>query len=229
MERKTETDHITATRAALVHAALPHVTFDGWSDTSFDLAVADAGVDAGLALQACPRKGLDMAIAYHRMGDAALADFLAGADLADMRFRDRVSHAVKQRLIAADKDAVRRGMTLFALPQYAPEGAKLLWETADTIWTGLGDTSDDVNWYTKRATLSGVYSSTVLFWLGDTSPDAQDTWAFLDRRIENVMQFEKLKSQIKDTPIGKGLGALFANLTAPSKSAPTDLPGHIKK
>lgn len=228
MKRKTETDHIADTRAALVQAALPHVTFDGWSDTTFNLAVTDADVDAGLSMQACPRKGLDLAIAYHRTGDAGLAALLAKADLADMRFRDRVAYAVKERLLAADKEAVRRGMALFALPQNAPEGAKLLWETADTIWIGLGDTSDDLNWYTKRASLSAVYSSTVLFWLGDTSENAQDTWDFLDRRIENVMQFEKLKARFKDTPIAKGLNGLFDKVTAPSKTAPADLPGHIK-
>ena len=92
---------------------------------------------------------------------------------------------------------------LFALPINAGEGAKAIWGTCDAIWTALGDTSDDVNWYTKRATLSGVYSSTVLFWLGDDSPDHQATWEFLDRRIENVMQFEKLKASVQKIPLLK--------------------------
>jgi len=228
VRKKTENDHIEQARASLLAAALPHVTFDGWMGETFNLAVADSGVDAGLAKQACPRGGLDLAVAYHRQGDARLATFLAETDLSDMRFRDRVGAAVRERLTALDKDAVRRAMSLFALPQYASEGSKLLWDTADTIWIGLGDTSEDINWYTKRASLSAVYSATLLFWLGDTSEDASDTWDFLDRRIENVMQFEKFKARVSGTPLAKGLSGIFDRIKAPSKTPPTDLPGYIR-
>ena len=102
---------------------------------------------------------------------------------------------------------MRRGMTLFALPHHAAEGAALIWGTADRIWTTLGDSSRDVNWYTKRATLSGVYSSTLLYWLGDHSADHADTRAFLDRRIEDVMRFEKLKAGLRDNALLSGLMA----------------------
>jgi len=124
---------------------------------------------------------------------------------------------------------VRRGTTLFALPQYAPEGAKLVWGTADAIWAALGDTSEDVNWYTKRAMLSAVYSSTVLFWLGDTSEGHAETWAFLDRRIENVMQIEKVKAQVNSSPtlsmLMAGPNWLLSHVKAPSRLNRSDLPG----
>ena len=102
---------------------------------------------------------------------------------------------------------MRRGATLFALPVYAADGARALWETADTIWTALGDRSEDLNWYTKRATLSGVYSATLLYWLGDQSPEYAATWSFLDRRIEDVMRFETLKKQVRENRV---LGRLMA-------------------
>ena len=87
--------------------------------------------------------------------------------------------------------------SFFALPQYAADGAGAVWHTADAIWAALGDTSRDVNWYTKRMTLGAVYSACVLFWLGDESPDMADTRAFIDRRIDDVMRFEKVKAQAK--------------------------------
>ena len=97
-----------------------------------------------------------------------------------MRFRDKVAHAVRLRLDAVtDKEAVRRGSALFALPHMAPIGSKLIWGTADAIWTALGDTSDDVNYYTKRATLSAVYGAVVLFWLGDDTDEGQATTDFI--------------------------------------------------
>jgi ubiquinone biosynthesis protein COQ9 len=214
---------------ALLDAILMHVAFDGWSRTSFDAAVADAGVDPVVADALFPRGAVDLAVAYHKQGDQVMIRQIAATDLSDMRFRDRVAFAVRERLEAAeDREAVRRGTTLFALPQYAADGAKLIWGTSDAIWTALGDTSDDFNWYTKRATLSGVYSATVLFWLGDDSLGSEDTWAFLDRRIENVMQFEKFKAQAKSGPLGRVMAgplSLLERVRPPARR--TDIPGGI--
>src|SRR6056300_214211 len=191
----------TSTKDILLDAALMHVPFDGWSDTALAAALADTGLDATVAKAVFPRGPVDMALAYHARGDAQMLAALQAADLGDMRFRDRIAHAVRLRLEAVeDKELVRRGMTLFALPPYAADGARALWQTADHIWQALGDTSQDVNWYTKRATLSAVYSATVLYWLGDTSEDDAATWTFLDRRIDNVMQIESLKAKARANP-----------------------------
>ncbi|SFB01195.1 ubiquinone biosynthesis protein COQ9 [Poseidonocella pacifica] len=216
------------TRAALLEAALGHVPFDGWSETTFAAAARDAGIEMDAARRVCPRGALDLAVAYHRAGDARMEKRLAEADLGEMRFRDRIAAAVRWRLEEVDKEVVRRSVTLMSLPQHTPECTKLLWETCDKIWTALGDTSDDINWYTKRGTLSGVYSSTVLYWLGDTTPDQRDTWEFLDRRIDNVMQFEKFKAKVRDNPLLRTVFAgpnwIFGKVRAPRK-APSDLPG----
>jgi ubiquinone biosynthesis protein COQ9 len=191
----------------LLDAALLHVPFDGWSRAAFDAAVADTGIDPALALALFPRRGVDMALAWHRRGDAQMVAALAASNLDHMRLRERVAHAIRLRLDGTDREAVRRGMALLALPAYAGEGARAMWQTADAIWTALGDTSQDGNWYTKRALLSGVYGSTVLYWLGDTSEGAAETWAFLDRRIAGVMQFEKAKAQVENNAF---LRAVFA-------------------
>jgi ubiquinone biosynthesis protein COQ9 len=147
-----------------------------------------------------------------------------------MKYRDKIAAMVRFRLEAVtDKEVVRRGTTLFALPQHASDGAKLVWGTCDAIWDALGDTSDDVNWYTKRATLSAVYSSTVLYWLGDTSDGHQATWEFLDRRIDNVMQIEKVKAQVRNSPtlskLLTGPNWLLSHVKAPSRVPKMDLPG----
>lgn len=223
----TETQSDPATE--LLDAALMHVPFDGWSDTAFKAAMADTGMSHGLARGLFPRGAIDLAVAFHRRGDDAMVAALREQDLASMRFRDRVALAVRLRLETVDdKEAVRRGVTLFALPMHAAEGATLIWGTADRIWTELGDSSQDINWYTKRATLSGVYSSTVLYWLGDDSLDNQATWAFLDRRIDDVMQVEKVKAQVRKAP---GLNRMFKTADSvlsrirPPKPRRTDLPG----
>lgn len=219
----------------LLEAALPHVTFDGWSEEMFEAAIVDSGADASLARAQCPRGALDLAAAFHRRGDAQMVEQLKAANLLDMRFRDRIAAGVRFRLEAAqaDKEAVRRGTALFALPMNAGEGAKLVWGTADAIWDTLGDQSKDHNWYTKRATLSAVYGATVLFWLGDESEGHGDTWEFLDRRIDNVMQVEKMKAQINASPVASKLMAgpswLLSKLHAPGTQMDDDLPGHVSE
>ncbi|MFC7703130.1 COQ9 family protein [Plastorhodobacter daqingensis] len=217
-------------RERLLDAALVHVPFDGWSEATLRAAAVDAGVEPGLVRALFPRGAPDLALAYHERGDLAMLARLRSEDLSALRFRDRVAAAVRLRIeVIEDREAVRRGATLFALPQHSADGARALWRTADRIWTALGDTSDDLNWYSKRAILSGVYGSAVLFWLGDDSVGHQATWEFIDRRIEDVMRFEKLKAGIGKNallaPLMAGPNWLARQVRAPAQFPPADLPG----
>ena len=216
----------------LLDAILPHVAFDGWSNTALRAAAKDLEMSKEEVRAACPRGAIDLAVAYHRRGDGRMVSELAAKDLAGLRFRDRVAEALWLRVQTLDdREAVRRASALFALPMNAPEGAKLVWETADHIWTALGDTSRDINWYTKRATLSAVWGAVVLFWLGDDSAGHSETRAFIDRRIDDVMQIEKAKAKLRDNPLTRPLAKLQEQLTggikAPDLDHLADLPGHI--
>lgn len=213
----------------LLDAILPHVAFDGWSAAAFQIAVAQLGMAPDLARAHCPRGAVDLAALYHRRGDRAMVAALAAANTAGLRFRDRIALAVRLRLEGADREIVRRGAALFALPQNAATGAALVWGTADAIWTALGDRSDDINWYSKRATLAAVYAATVLYWMGDDSADHAATWAFLDRRIEGVMRIEKVKAQVRDNAVlSKVLAgplAVLRHIRAPQGM--DAMPGHV--
>ncbi|ABV91996.1 conserved hypothetical protein [Dinoroseobacter shibae DFL 12 = DSM 16493] len=220
-------------RAALLDAALIHVAFDGWSQATFAAACTDADIDPALAKSLFPRGAVDLALAFHARGDAEMVARIKREPLDGLRFRDRIAAAVRYRLEAVeDKEAVRRATTLFALPVYAGDGAKAVWGTCDLIWETLGDRSDDFNWYSKRATLSGVYSATVLYWLGDTSEDHAATWAFLDRRIDDVMKIEEVKGAVNKNPLLRGLMTgpnwVLSQIKPPSKLPRADLPGSYR-
>lgn len=218
-------------RESLLDAILPHVAFDGWSDAAFRAAAGDAGIALPLARVVAPRGALDLASDYHRRGDAAMAARLAGADLAELRFRDRVALAVRYRLENADREVVRRGSALYALPTNAATGARLIWGTADAIWRALGDNATDINWYSKRASLAAVYSATVLYWLGDDSEGHHATWEFLDRRIADVMRFEKVKAEFLENKLVSRLMAgplKIIDRIHPPAPVPEDLPGQVK-
>lgn len=217
-------------RPALVAAALAHVPFDGWSDAALRAAAAATGTNLALARALFPRGGVDLALAWHRQGDRAMAARLSAAGLTGLRYRDRVAFAVRTRIeVAGGREALRRSAALLALPLHAADGARALWDTADAIWTALGDTSDDLNWYTKRATLAAVYSATTLYWLGDESDGAAATWAFLDRRIEDVMRIEKAKAAVRENPVLRLAFAgplwLAGQVRAPQRLPEVPLPG----
>ncbi|TRW96022.1 COQ9 family protein [Paracoccus sp. M683] len=209
-------------REKLLDAALEHVPFDGMNETALLAGARDLGISPEMVRVHFPQGGASLAAAYHRRGDAALRDWMA-ATPPEGRYSQRVAGAIWQRLALVQPELVRAGATVLSLPQHAGLGARLVWETADVIWDGLGDTSRDVNWYTKRATLSAVYGSAVLFWLGDESEGKTETRAFIDRRIDNVMSFEKFKAQARKFP---GVAALTDLATGWMRApGPRDLPG----
>ncbi|MGD9816823.1 MAG: COQ9 family protein [Hyphomonadaceae bacterium] len=192
-------------RARLLDAFTPHAAEQGWTGAAFKAAIADAGLSEGEAALACPRGVFDLFDAFAARADAAMLEALGDLDLPRMRIRERVRAAVQVRLEAqAPYKAAARAMTrALSRPDRAPEAARLLWRTADAIWRALGDTSTDENFYTKRAILSGVLASTYARWFSDDSEGHEATWAFLDARIENVMQFEKFKARLK--PLSEGV------------------------
>ncbi|MBK4216416.1 COQ9 family protein [Paracoccus caeni] len=209
-------------RDALIEAALTHVPFEGMNDRAIRSGARDIGISDDMARVHFPEGGAGLAAAYHRRGDAALRAELE-ANPPQGRFRDRVAEAVWRRLQLAEPELVRAGAATLALPQNAALAARLVWETADVIWTALGDSSDDVNWYSKRATLSAVISASVLFWLGDESEGHAETRDFIDRRIDGVMRFEQIKGSLRKLPGAQALtGLAFGWIKAPRSR---DLPG----
>lgn len=212
-------------RKRLIEAALSHAHFDGMNWAALKAGAADIGMSQDAMRVYVPGGGAELAAAYHRRADDALRHWLT-ASPPEGRFRDRIADSVWQRLSFVEPGLVRAGAAVFALPAHSALGARLIWETADIIWTGLGDGSDDVNWYTKRATLAAVIGATSLFWLGDHSDDYHMTREFLDRRVDDVMQIEKAKANLRQIP---GLSELTALATGWIQ-APHDrnLPGKTK-
>ena len=185
-------------RPRLVAAMLPNVPFDGWSAAARDLAADSEGIDRDIAAMALP-DAATMVDAYTQRADALMTEAMVAAGVDTMKIRDRIRLALTSRLEAADpdKEAVRRALQVLLLPANAPLAASTLWRTADAMWRAAGDTATDLNHYSKRVILGGVYSATLLYWLDDDSENFEATRAFIDRRIEGVMRFEKTKAQVK--------------------------------
>lgn len=186
-------------RAKLLKAALPLVAFDGWTNETMSQAASDAGIAAAEIQLLFPRGTVDLIEAFSNWADGQMLDAMEHKDLKTMKIREKITFAVRTRLevLEPHKEAARRATSLLALPIHGVLSARMLYRTTDQIWRGIGDVSTDFNFYTKRVTLAGVYSTTLLAWLNDESEAHSETWAFLDRRIGDVMQIEKVKAKVR--------------------------------
>ena len=187
-------------RDRLLEAALVHVPFDGWSRRSLFAGARDLGVEPGLVRRLFPRGGDDLLAQLERWADRRMLAQIDVAKLAALPIRERIGALVRTRLegLAPHREAMRRAVAARLLPSNAMAGCASLWRTVDLMWSVAGDKAEDYNYYTKRSLLAAVWTSTFLFWLEDRSEGFRDSWAFLDRRIGDVMQIGALRARVGD-------------------------------
>ena len=186
-------------RAALIEAMLPEVPFDGWSRAALRAAARRIGVPSAEALALFPDGPADFAACFSRRADGHMLDRLESLPLDQLRVPERVALAVNTRLDIVEpwREAVRRALTILALPHNAPLAMRLLYETVDGIWYAAGDSATDFSFYTKRATLAAIYAATLLYWLEDRSAGSADTRAFLDRRLAGVARLGEARQRLQ--------------------------------
>jgi ubiquinone biosynthesis protein COQ9 len=186
-------------RAALIEAILPDVPFDGWSRSSLRAAARRCGIAPDEALALFPGGAADLAAGFSRWADRRMLDRLEARPADEEEHTsDRIARAIATRLEIVEpwREAVRRALTVVALPHNAPLACRLVYETVDAIWYAAGDTAADFSFYTKRATLAGVYGATVLYWLDDRSEGFADTRAFVDRRLASVARLGRARRDL---------------------------------
>ena len=206
-------------RLALAPEVARAAVFDGWTDEALAQAAALAGVDAAVARLAFPGGAMDMIGAWIDSTDARMRNAFADGHLGTLKIRDRIRTLLLFRLdaVAGMEEALRRALAIQAMPQNLARTLKVGWHSADLMWRLAGDTATDYNHYTKRALLGGIYTATLAVFVEDQSEDKAETRAFLDRRIENVMQFEKAKAQLLGNREGFDVARFLGRLRYPAR------------
>jgi len=197
-ENRRFDDPDAALRERFGDALAEEAAFDGWSRAAMASAARRLELPVGEADRLFPGGPVQVLTWLSERSDLRTVEDMEKQGIANLKVRDRIKQAVRLRLErhGGEREAVRRALGLLSMPFNGPLALRLLYKTVDALWYAAGDTSTDFNFYTKRATLAGVYSSTLLYWLNDRSPGSEATWSFLDRRIDDVMKIEKLKSRL---------------------------------
>ncbi len=206
-------------RRQLALAVGENAVFDGWTSEAVDSAAEQLGLDPLQARLAMPKTQTGMIDTYIQEVDRALEAWFTPKRLKDMKIRERIRALIWHRIeiMGPAREAVRRAIAILAMPHNAPLAVRISWRTADLMWRIAGDTSTDFNHYTKRLTLGAVYGSTLLVWLDDHSEGWIETASFLDRRIDNVMRFEKFKADWRGSSEHLSLSRFLGRLRYPPR------------
>ncbi|MBC65250.1 MAG: COQ9 family protein [Rhodobacteraceae bacterium] len=205
-----------------IEIALKHVPFEGWNEQVFEKTCLEANISIIQGKLLFPRSSTDLMLSFLKRDDEKLSSLIKKSDNVNQKYRNRISNAIFDRINLAqqNREAYRKALSLLALPHMAPDNAAMMWNLSDTIWIALNDSSTDINWYTKRITLGFVYSTSLIYWLGDESHELKKTKDFLERRIEDVMEFEKVKGKFRNSKFGqefmRGPGKVFSFIKAPN-------------
>jgi len=185
-------------RAALAPLVAANAAFDGWSDKAVEAAAQTFGADGDVARLAFAGGAVEMIDAWFAEIDRRMIEALPAERLSAMKIRERITALVEARLaaVAGEREALRRALAILAMPQNVARATRLGWRTVDLMWRLAGDSATDYNHYTKRAMLGAVYGATIAVFLDDESGGHADTRAFLSRRIDGIMRFEKFKGRI---------------------------------
>jgi ubiquinone biosynthesis protein COQ9 len=189
--------YLQTERKLLLAAVLKNVPFDGWTERAIIQGAADSGYDDSVRLRAFPGGAGDVIEYWSVLTDQEMVDELLEQEIQSLKVRERITKCVRWRLeaLSPHREAKKRAMSYLGQPQNIRLSLRLLYSTVDEMWRISGDTATDFNFYTKRGLLAGVYISTLLFWLEDDSKEFNETWSYLNRRIENVLSIPKVQKK----------------------------------
>ena len=185
-------------RERLIAAMLPDVAFDGWTRRALTHGARRCGLPAEEALALFPRGAADMVAAFSHWADRQMLERLGQIAAEPASLSQRVAQALRLRFEAMLpwREGVRRGLSVLAMPQNGPLGLRLLYDTVDAVWHGVGDNATDFTFYTKRASLAAIQAAATLYWLDDRSPEFADTQEFIDRRLVDLHRLTGLRERV---------------------------------
>ncbi|XP_044290139.1 ubiquinone biosynthesis protein COQ9, mitochondrial isoform X2 [Varanus komodoensis] len=205
----------------ILTAALEFVPALGWTPD----AIAEGAKSLGLSVAAA---GL-----FHNDGSELVLHFVSRCNsrlselLEEQEKLVQLGQAEKKKTDQFLKDALEarlrmlipyiekwpQAISILLLPHNIPASLNLLSSMVDDVWHYAGDQSTDINWYTRRTVLAGIYNTTELVMIQDSSPDFEDTWSFLQNRITDAMNVGHTARQVQATGEALVQGLLGAAVT----------------
>lgn len=189
-------------KAQFLQEFVREVPFHGWTDRVFSVVEKKLGLQKNYSIMLFPGGIKEIVTLFEEQLDASMKaqchELFADKKI---RVRDKIKQAVWLRLVGSkvNRAAFAALVKFYYNPMNYNVALKNLWKTVDEIWYLAGDEATDFNYYSKRFLLFSIYKATILYYISDNSADSKATEDFLEKRIENVMQINKIKSALPNS------------------------------
>ncbi|KAK1826837.1 COQ9-domain-containing protein [Podospora conica] len=187
----------TPPETLLLTHAYAHVRTSGFTPTSLALGARAAGL-LDISATILPQ-GVFSLILFHL---ATQREALAATKLEGTTTTERVEELTWARLRgnvdAGVVGSLQEALAIMAQPSYAPSSVRELALLSDEIWYLAGDVAVDPSWYTKRASLAGIYAAAELFMTNDRSEGFRETREFLRRRLAEAGEIGDVTRSVRE-------------------------------
>ncbi|KAK1377853.1 Ubiquinone biosynthesis protein [Heracleum sosnowskyi] len=208
--------HCQEEQDRVLDASLLHVPKLGWTEVAMVAGARDVDVSPSI-VGGFPRKEAELV--EHFMDECLhkLMDIIdSEEDLKNLIPNDRIAKLVRIRLELQVPYISKwpQALSIQAQPANVPNSFKQRAMLVDEIWHACDDEANDIDWYVKRTILGGIYSTSEIYMLTDSSPDFRDTWAFLNGRVRDAFDFKKSiqEAQYLAESISAGMGSSVQGL-----------------
>jgi ubiquinone biosynthesis protein COQ9 len=177
--------------------------FEGWSNNTLEKAAKECGFDSGYLSIIYPGGISEFTNEFiTECNDAALKVALDD-NFAKLRTTQKVEEIIYRRIgtyhnVLGSIDNVRKFVGYCGNPVNVPGSLRNIYSFSSDVWYLLGDKSTDFNYYTKRISLSAIYTKCMLYSLSDKSDNLTQTKKYIQKSIDGLMKINKLKQKVND-------------------------------
>jgi len=191
-------------KANILKNFIENAPFDGWNENNIASTIKAEGLEEGYAEVLFPEgiRSLNNDIA--KQCASLVNKQIKGLNLKGLRVPEKVEKLCHLKILTyheifgGNKEALKKYFASSLNPNNTLNSFKYIFEFSSDVWNFLGDKSTDFSYYTKRLSLSKIYSEAALYSLSDESEGLELTAQFLKRTIDGLMKFHRLKQKFLD-------------------------------
>lgn len=190
-------------KAEITNKFIESLLFEGWSQKTLEKAIEAAGVDKNQMAILYPGGIAEFTQEFIDECNKQALQIAAEPSFIKLKTQEKVRELIFARIKTyhfklQNLEALKKFMAFNVKPFQVGDSLKNIYDFSSDVWYAIGDKSTDFSFYTKRLSLSLIYSKSMLYSLNDKSENLQSTQKFIQNSIDGLMKINKLKAKIKN-------------------------------
>lgn len=181
---------------------IDNVSFDGWSQKNLDNSIQALDLQENYRILLFPDGIVGLTDYFVAENNKAFNNSINAEEIQKLRFTDKVIYLIHARInhyhkVLGGAEGFKNFISYCSSHNILNSIGNIL-KSADEIWYRVGDKSTDFSYYTKRASLSFIYTTAALYSIDDNSLNLEETNNFIKARVAELLKFNKLKQKVKE-------------------------------